>query len=210
MYDAIGLVTRGTEMSKGRLEAFSDGVIAIIITIMVLEMKVPHGAEFAALEPLIPVFLSYVMSFVYLGIYWNNHHHMLHTVHHVSGGILWANLHLLFWLSLVPFVTGWMGENHFTTGPSALYGVVLLMAAIAYYILQRAILGTHGQDSVLGRALGRDVKGQLSPVLYLVAIVSAFVLPWLAGTIYALVAVMWLVPDRRIERAMGNRTVSSR
>lgn len=189
-------------MTKGRLEAFSDGVIAIIITIMVLEMKVPHGAAFAALTPLIPVFLSYVLSFIYLGIYWNNHHHMLHTVHHVSGGILWANLHLLFWLSLVPFVTGWMGENWFDTGPSALYGVVLLMAAMAYYILQRAIVGTHGRDSVLARALGRDIKGKISPMLYIAGILCSFVLPWLAATIYVIVAVIWLVPDRRIERTL--------
>jgi len=189
-------------LSKGRLEAFSDGVIAIIITIMVLEMKVPHGTEFSALRPLIPVFLSYVLSFVYLGIYWNNHHHMLHTVRRVNGGILWANLHLLFWLSLVPFVTGWMGENQFSAAPSALYGLVLLMAAIAYYILQRVIVGTHGRDSVLAQALGSDIKGRMSPLLYLIGIACAFVLPWLAGAIWVLVAVIWLVPDRRIERAL--------
>lgn len=192
-------------MSKGRLEAFSDGVMAIIITIMVLELTVPHDAAFSALAPLTPVFLSYVLSFVYLGIYWNNHHHMLHTVHRVSGGILWANLHLLFWLSLVPFATGWMGENHLAAGPTALYGIVLFMAAIAYYILQRAIIASHGQDSVLARALGRDVKGKLSPVLYVAGILSALVLPWLAAAIYVLVAVIWLVPDRRIERALAER-----
>ncbi|MGE0393457.1 MAG: TMEM175 family protein [Vicinamibacterales bacterium] len=189
-------------MSKGRLEAFSDGVIAIVITIMVLELKVPHDVAFAALAPLIPVFLSYVLSFVYLGIYWNNHHHMLHTVRHVSGGILWANLHLLFWLSLVPFATGWMGENQLAAGPFALYGVVLLMAAIAYYILQRAIIASHGPDSVLARALGSDVKGRISPLLYVVGILSAFVQPWLSAVVYVLVAVIWLVPDRRIERAL--------
>lgn len=189
-------------MTKGRLEAFSDGVIAIIITIMVLELKVPHGSGLAALTPLLPVFLSYVLSFIYLGIYWNNHHHMLHTVHRVSGGILWANLHLLFWLSLVPFATGWMGENELATGPTALYGVVLLMAALAYYILQRTIIGTHGPDSVLARALGRDVKGRVSPLLYVTGILSAFVLPSLAAAVYVLVAVIWLVPDRRIERAL--------
>ncbi len=189
-------------MTKGRLEAFSDGVIAIIITIMVLELKVPHGAGLAALTPLLPVFLSYVLSFVYLGIYWNNHHHMLHTVHRVSGGILWANLHLLFWLSLVPFATGWMGENELATGPTALYGIVLLMAAISYYILQRVIIAAHGQDSVLARALGRDLKGRVSPLLYVAGILAAFLLPWLAAALYVLVAVIWLVPDRRIERAL--------
>jgi uncharacterized membrane protein len=186
-------------MGKTRLEAFSDGVIAIIITIMVLEMKVPHGATFPALRPLLPVFLSYVLSFVYLGIYWNNHHHMLHTVQKVSGGILWANLHLLFWLSLLPFATGWMGENHFAALPTALYGVILLMAAIAYWILQQRIIAVHGRDALLARAVGRDLKGKLSPLLYLAAIGLSFVDPRLASALYVLVALLWLVPDRRIE-----------
>lgn len=194
-------------MGKNRLEAFSDGVIAILITIMVLEMKVPHSDTLAALLPVLPVFLSYVLSFVYLGIYWNNHHHMLHTVQHVSGGVLWANLHLLFWLSLVPFVTGWMGENHFTAAPTALYGVVLLMAAVAYYILQYAIIATQGRESVLRAAIGSDWKGKLSMVGYAIAIPAAFVLPWIADAIYVLIALIWLVPDRRIERALDNRGV---
>jgi uncharacterized membrane protein len=189
-------------MKTNRLEAFSDGVIAILITIMVLELKVPHGTDLAVLRPLVPVFLTYVLSFVYLGIYWNNHHHMLHTVRHVNGGILWANLHLLFWLSLVPFATGWMGENQLASGPSALYGVVFLMAALAYYILQRAIISSHGPDSVLARALGRDIKGRTSPVLYVVGILSAFMQPLVSAGVYVLVAVIWLVPDRRIERAL--------
>ncbi len=189
-------------MGKGRLEAFSDGVLAIIITIMVLELKVPHGADAAALAPLLPVFLSYVLSFVYVGIYWNNHHHMLHATRHVSGAMLWANLHLLFWLSLVPFVTGWMGENHFAPTPTALYGVVLLMAALAYWILQRTIMAGHGRDSLLARALGSDLKGNLSPVLYVIAIASAFVHQWIACGLYALVAAIWLIPDRRIERVL--------
>jgi uncharacterized membrane protein len=190
-------------MSKGRVEAFSDGVLAIIITIMVLEMKVPHGDDLAALTPLLPVFFSYVLSFVYLGIYWNNHHHMLQTTEHVSGGVLWANLHLLFWLSLFPFVTGWVGENHFATMPTALYGVVLLMAAIAYYILQSVIIAHQGKDSLLARAIGKDVKGKLSPILYAAAIVLAFLDCRVANVLYVLVALMWLVPDRRIERALG-------
>jgi TMEM175 potassium channel family protein len=192
-------------MGKNRLEAFSDGVLAIIITIMVLEMKVPHGVDLAALGPLLPVFFSYVLSFIYLGIYWNNHHHMLHVTEHVSGAILWANLHLLFWLSLFPFVTGWMGENHFATIPTALYGVVLFMAAVAYWILQQAIIARHGRESVLARAVGRDIKGKLSPVIYVIAIITAFVQPWLAQALYVLVAAMWLVPDRRIERALAVR-----
>ena len=192
-------------MGKNRMEAFSDGVLAIIITIMVLEMKVPHGDDFAALRPLLPVFLTYVLSFIYLGIYWNNHHHMLHVTQHVSGAILWANLHLLFWLSLFPFVTGWMGENHFTVLPTALYGVVLLMAAVAYWILQQTIIATHGGESLLAKAVGRDLKGKLSPVLYVIAIFSAFIAPWVAGALYVLVAVLWLVPDRRIERALAAR-----
>ena len=189
-------------MRTSRLEAFSDGVIAILITIMVLELKVPHGESLEALRPLIPVFLSYVLSFVYVGIYWNNHHHMLHVTQHVGGGILWANLHLLFWLSLVPFVTGWMGENHFARAPTALYGVLLLMAAIAYTILQRAILKQEGPGSVLARATARDLKGKISPVLYAAAIPLAFVRPWIAGALYTTVAVMWLIPDTRIERAL--------
>ncbi len=192
-------------MGKGRLEAFSDGVLAIIITIMVLELKVPQGADLAALHPLLPIFLSYVLSFVYIGIYWNNHHHMLHATKTVSGPILWANLHLLFWLSLVPFVTGWMGENHFAPAPTALYGVILLMAAIAYWILQRAIMAKQGVDSLLAIAVGTDLKGKISPVLYSVAIPSAFVNQWIAGGIYVLVALIWLVPDRRIEKALEQR-----
>ena len=192
-------------MGKGRLEAFSDGVLAIIITIMVLEMKVPHGDSLSALRPLLPVFLSYVLSFVYLGIYWNNHHHMLHVTQHVSGKVLWANLHLLFWLALVPFVTAWMGENHFSAAPTALYGVVLLMAAIAYWILQRTIIATEGPHSLLATAVGRDIKGKISPLLYAVAIPSAFFEQWIAGGLYVLVALLWLIPDRRIERKLGER-----
>ena len=192
-------------MSKGRLEAFSDGVIAVIITVMVLEMKVPHGTDFAALIPVIPVFLSYVLSFIYVGIYWNNHHHMLHTVHKVTGPILWANLHLLFWLSLFPFTTGWMGENHFAPAPTALYGVVLLMAAIAYYVLQSLIIASQGEDSLLRRAVGGDWKGKTSPALYLLAIGTAFVSEWLSLAIYAAVAVIWFVPDRRIERVLVHK-----
>jgi uncharacterized membrane protein len=187
-------------MPKNRLEAFSDGVIAIIITIMVLELKVPHGGTVAALLPLLPVFLSYVLSFVYLGIYWNNHHHLLHTVHKVLGGILWSNLHLLFWLSLIPFATGWMGESHFESMPTALYGMVLLMAAIAYYVLQSVIIARHGAESKLKQAIGRDVKGKGSVLLYLVAVVVAFPWPWLAQSIYVLVSLIWLIPDRRIEQ----------
>jgi uncharacterized membrane protein len=187
-------------MEKNRLEAFSDGVIAIIITIMVLEMKVPHGDDFAALKPLLPVFLSYVLSFIYVGIYWNNHHHMLHAARRVSGGILWANLHLLFWLSLFPFATGWMGENHLAALPTAAYGCVLFMAAIAYKILQRAIIQRHGSESVLARAVGCDWKGKFSPLLYFAAIPLAFVSVWIAIGLYVLVALAWLVPDRRIEK----------
>ncbi len=189
-------------MGKGRLEAFSDGVIAIIITIMVLEMKVPHGSDASALLPVLPVFLSYVLSFIYVGIYWNNHHHMLHSVKQVNGVILWANLHLLFWLSLFPFVTGWAGENHFTAMPTALYGVVLFMAAIAYLILQTAIIRQQGKDSVLARAVGGDIKGKLSALTYLSAILLAFLSPWLANALYVLVALIWLVPDRRIARVL--------
>jgi len=186
-------------MGKARLEAFSDGVLAIIITIMVLELKVPHGEDLASLQPLVPVFLSYVLSFVYLGIYWNNHHHMLHATRKVTGAILWANLHLLFWLSLVPFVTGWMGENHFAAAPTALYGFVLLMAAIAYWALQQIIIASQGHGSLLKSAIGSDWKGKLSPILYLVAIPAAFWSQWFSGGIYVLVALIWLVPDRRIE-----------
>ena len=190
-------------MGKTRLEAFSDGVIAIIITIMVLEMKVPHDPTWAGLMGLAPVFLSYVLSFVNVGIYWNNHHHLLHTVKQVNGGILWANLHLLFWLSLMPFVTGWMGENHFQALPTALYGVDLLMCGVAYWILQRVIIRSHGSQSMLKQAVGGDFKGNAAPVIYIVAIVLAFFSPMLAGLLYVVVALMWLVPDRRIERAMA-------
>ena len=189
-------------MGKGRLEAFSDGVIAIIITIMVLELRVPHGDDFPALLPLIPVLLSYVLSFLYVGIFWNNHHHMLHATRRISGAVLWANLHLLFWLSLIPFVTGWMGENHFAAAPTALYGVVLLMAALAYTILQTAIVTAEGNDSVLRAAVGHDVKGKLSVAGYLLAIAMAFVSHWISGALYVAVAMMWLIPDRRIERTL--------
>ena len=192
-------------MSKNRLEAFSDGVIAIIITVMVLEMKVPHGDGIDALLPVVPVFLSYVLSFAYLAIYWNNHHHMLHTVHTVTGSVLWANLHLLFWLSLIPFTTGWMGENHFATLPAATYGLVLLMAAIAYFMLQQRIIASQGEGSLLKQAVGTDWKGKLSLILYSTAIVLAFVSPWIAIAIYVLVAVMWIVPDRRIERVLSGK-----
>src|SRR4051812_17326233 len=189
-------------MSKGRLEAFSDGVIAIIITIMVLELKVPHRADFAALEPLLPIFLSYVLSFIYIAIYWNNHHHLFHATEHVTGSIMWANLHLLFWESLVPFVTGWMGENHFEAVPTALYGFVLLMAAIAYTLLQRAIIARQGRDSLLAGAVGRDRKGKFSLVCYATAIGLSFVNQWLADALYVLVAAIWFIPDRRIERVL--------
>ena len=189
-------------MPKTRLEAFSDTVLAIIITIMVLELRVPHGEDLSVLQPLLPVFFTYVLSFVYLGIYWNNHHHMLHAVKRVTGGVLWANLHLLFWLSLFPFVTGWMGENHFARLPTALYGVVLLMAAIAYTILTVTIIHEEGPDSLLARAVGRDRKGKLSIVAYVVAITLSFVNHWFAAAIYILVALVWLVPDRRIERML--------
>lgn len=190
-------------MKRTRLEAFSDGVLAIIITIMVLELKVPHGADVESLRPMIPAFLSYLMSYVYLGIYWNNHHHMLHTVERVTGGILWANLHLLFWLSLVPVSTGWMGDNLFAMKPTALYGFVLLMAAIAYFILQNVIIRAQGADSLLAKAVGRDRKGKLSVVLYTLAVAVSFVIPQIADGIYVLVAVIWLIPDRRIERVVS-------
>ena len=186
-------------MSKGRLEAFSDGVIAILITIMVLGLRTPHGADWAALRPLLPVVLTYVLSFVYLGIYWNNHHHMLHMADRINGKILWANLHLLFWLSLVPFVTGWMGENHFSSVPTAAYGAVQLMAAIAYSVLENAIIAEQGPGSRLAAAVGSDVKGRVSIALYAAAIALAFVEQWISDGIYILVALMWLVPDRRIE-----------
>jgi len=186
-------------MTKGRMEAFSDGVIAIIITIMVLEMKVPHGDSLQDLRPLAPVFLSYAMSFVYVGIYWNNHHHMLHACTTVTGAMLWANLHLLFWLSLFPFTTGWMGENHFTAVPTALYAAVLLMAAIAYYLLQQTIIRAQGEGSILKRAIGNDWKGKLSPVLYILAIVVSFYFSWIAQGILVIAALIWLIPDKRIE-----------
>jgi uncharacterized membrane protein len=189
-------------MTKGRMEAFSDGVFAVIITIMVLEMKSPVGTGLAALQPLLPVFLCYVLSFVYVGIYWNNHHHLLQAARQVSGGILWANLHLLFWVSLTPFVTAWMGENHFAAWPVALYGVVLFFAGTAYYILTRALIAHQGADSTLADSIGSDEKGKLSIAVYAVAIPLAFVRPWIACTCYVLVAVMWLIPDRRIEKAM--------
>jgi uncharacterized membrane protein len=192
-------------MGKNRLEAFSDGVLAIIITIMVLELKVPHGSDFAALEPILPVFLSYILSFIYVGIYWNNHHHLIKAAPRVNAAIMWANLHLLFWLSLFPFATGWMGENHFTSLPAAVYGAVLLFAAIAYYILQRIIISEAGPDSKLASSFGRDWKGKLSPLLYAIGIGLAFFRPWAAGFIYVLVALGWLIPDRRIERVVVDR-----
>ncbi|MFT4197222.1 MAG: TMEM175 family protein [Pseudoxanthomonas sp.] len=189
-------------MGKGRLEAFSDGVIAVIITIMVLEMKVPHGHELADLQPLLPTFLSYVLSFVYVGIYWNNHHHLLHAADRISGGVMWANLHLLFWLSLFPFATGWLDENHFAAVPTAVYGAVLLMASVAYFILTRCLIAVHGNESLLARATGGDIKGKLSTAGYAAGILLSFVAPWLANTIYAVIALAWLVPDRRIEKRL--------
>ncbi len=189
-------------MQKNRLEAFSDGVLAIIITIMVLELKVPKGSDWATLSSVLPVFLSYVLSFLYVGIYWNNHHHLLHTVSHVSAGVLWANLNLLFWLSLFPVTAAWAGQNHMEPLPTALYGVVLLLAAIAYYLLQRAIIATQGPNSLLKAAIGRDWKGKLSPLLNLAAIPLAFVHPWIASGLYLFVALLWVVPDRRIERTL--------
>ena len=187
-------------MEKNRLEAFSDGVLAIIITIMVLELHVPEGPGLAALWPKLPVFLTYVLSFVYVGIYWNNHHHLLKAARRVNGAMMWANLHLLFWLSFFPFVTGWMGENHFTKAPTAVYGAVMLLAAVAYFLLQSVIVAQQGRDSKLAAAIGRDFKGKLSPALYAAAIALAFFRPWISCCIYGLVALMWLVPDRRIER----------
>jgi TMEM175 potassium channel family protein len=189
-------------MGKTRLEAFSDGVLAIIITIMVLELKVPHDASLEALAAIVPVFLSYVLSFIYIGIYWNNHHHMLHAVRKVTGAILWANLHLLFWLSLVPFATGWMDENHYAAAPTALYGVILLMAAIAYYILQQLIIASQGSESILRKAVGSDWKGRFSPVLYVIAILAAPWSQWVSQAIYVTVAAIWFIPDRRIEQVM--------
>jgi len=190
-------------MTAGRLEAFSDGVIAIIITIMVLELKVPHGGGLENLRPLLPVFLSYVLSFIYVGIYWNNHHHLFHLCRAVTGGVLWANLHLLFWLSLLPFATGWMGENHFTSVPTALYGGVLFMAAVAYYVLQQAIIRSQGQDSLLRQAIGNDWKGKLSLLLYLLAILTTFYSSWIGQAIFAIAALTWLIPDRRIEKRLA-------
>ena len=189
-------------MHKGRLEAFSDGVLAIIITIMVLELKVPHGDGLSALVPLIPVFLSYLLSFVYLAIYWNNHHHMFQTVQRVNGAILWANMHLLFWLSLVPFVTGWMGENHFAPLPCAFYGIILLMAALSYFILQYTIVAEHGRDSLLAKALGRDIKSKISLASYVAGVVASFISVWIALALYVAVALIWLIPDRRIEKTL--------
>jgi uncharacterized membrane protein len=192
-------------MKSSRLEAFSDGVIAIIITIMVLELKEPHGTGLADLKPLLPVFLSYVLSFLYVGIYWNNHHHMLHSAKHVTGGILWSNLHLLFWLSLFPFTTAWVDENHLAPTPTAVYGFVLLMAAIAYYILQRSIITMQGSNSLLAAAIGSDWKGKVSPLLYLIAIPLAFVSPLISTALYVFVALLWLIPDRRIERMLAKQ-----
>jgi uncharacterized membrane protein len=186
-------------MGKNRLEAFSDGVLAIIITIMVLEMKVPHGETLDSLKPLIPVFLSYVLSFIYIGIYWNNHHHMMHAVHHVNGTILWTNAHLLFWLSLVPFVTAWMGENHFATWPVALYGMVLLMAAVAYYFLAHCLISVHGKDSAFAKSLGSDRKGKISMVIYVLGICLSFLHAWIGLGLYAFVAATWFIPDKRFE-----------
>ena len=190
-------------MRKGRLEAFSDGVIAILITIMVLELKIPHGTDWEALRPILPVFLSYVLSFIYLAIYWNNHHHMLHATDQINGKILWANMHLLFWLSLIPFATGWMGENHFAPLPTAAYGVVLLAAAIAYYVLQSTIISQQGADSKLKAAIGNDLKGKLSPLIYVAAILLAFVNHWISEALYVAAALMWLIPDRRIESKLN-------
>lgn len=192
-------------MNKSRMEAFSDGVLAIIITIMVLEIKVPEGSNLNDLKPLIPIGLSYLLSFMYVGIYWNNHHHMMHTVKNISGEILWANLHLLFWLSLVPFTTGWLGKNHLATIPLAVYGFVLLMASIAYWILEQIIIKKQGSNSILAKALGKDLKGKTSPLIYIFGIIASFWVSWLAIAIYALTALMWLIPDKRIEAVFENR-----
>lgn len=197
--------SRAFKMGKTRLEAFSDGVLAIIITIMVLELKAPEGDTFSVLKPLIPAFLSYILSFAYIGIYWNNHHHLLHTCNKVTGAVLWSNLHLLFWLSLLPFATGWLGENHFASLPTVAYGFVLLMAALAYHVLQKAIISGQGSDSLLEKALGKDWKGKMSIVLYIVGMVSASWFPMLAQTIYLGVAIMWFVPDTRIEKVVNGR-----
>ena len=194
-------------MNKGRLEAFSDGVIAILITIMVLELKIPHGADLEALRPLFPVFVTYILSFIYLGIYWNNHHHLLQATAHINGAILWANLHLLFWLSLIPFVTGWMGENHFAPLPTAVYGVNLLAAGVAYNILQSLIVAAQGKDSKIKEAIGKDLKGKISPLIYLIAIGLAFVNQWISDALYVFVALMWLIPDRRIESKINRDEV---
>jgi uncharacterized membrane protein len=191
-------------MTKGRLEAFSDGVIAILITIMVLELKVPHGGDWQSLRPVLPVFLTYVLSYVYLGIYWNNHHHLLHATERVNGKILWANLHLLFWLSLVPFATGWMGENHFDPVPTAVYGAVMFIAGVAYLILQNTIIADHGMNPKVAEALRRDIKGSISAVMYASAIPLAFVREWISDVLYVAVALLWLVPDRRIESKLGS------
>ncbi len=193
-------------MNKNRLEAFSDGVLAIVLTIMVLELKVPHGESLASLSKLWPIFLSYVLSFVYVGIYWNNHHHLLHTIRSVNGAVLWSNLHLLFWLSLLPFTTGWMGENHFAQWPTTLYGINLLLCALAYYMLQTVLVRHHGKDSVLAHALGRDLKGKTSPLFYLVGIVLALMgLPWIGMAVFVAMALLWLVPDRRMEQALAGK-----
>lgn len=189
-------------MGKGRVEAFSDGVLAIIITIMVLEIKVPHGTTFSELKPLLPVFMSYVLSFVYIGIYWNNHHHMMHTIQHVNGKVLWANLHLLFWLSLIPFATGWMGENHFATLPVALYGVILLMCGVAYYILSQSLIHLHGKNSTIAAAIGKDRKGIASVIIYTIAVAVCFINSWISLVLYTCVAIMWFIPDTRIEKKL--------
>ncbi|HXL56439.1 MAG TPA: TMEM175 family protein, partial [Chitinophagaceae bacterium] len=189
-------------MGKGRVEAFSDGVIAIIITVMLLEIKVPHGDKLLSLKPLIPVFISYILSFIYLGIYWSNHHHMMHSVQHVNGKVLWANIHLLFWLSLIPFATGWMGENNFTRWPVVLYGTILLMSGVAYYILEQTLIGLHGKNSTIASAVGSDKKGKLSVVIYAVAIALSFINPWIGMALYTVVAAMWIIPDKRIEKKL--------
>ncbi len=189
-------------MGKGRVEAFSDGVMAIIITVMLLEIKVPHGDELNLLKPVVPVFISYILSFIYLGIYWNNHHHMMHSVQHVNGKVLWANTHLLFWLSLIPFATGWMGENNFTKWPVILYGTILLMCGVAYYILSQTLIGLHGKNSTIANAIGSDKKGKLSVVIYAFAIASSFINPWIGMALYTIVAAMWIIPDKRVEKKL--------